>query len=233
MTRKEQLDLGLIEASNLAECLSVDFTALLSATCPRAVAPAWDKGITRKMRQFAEAVADVEGPKAYPQMAKSPSDIVRGAGAILAIMTTVEDLQTRIRLIEPFADDTHFGVREWAWMAIRPHLAAEVEKSVEFLEPWTASPSVNLRRFAIEATRPRGVWCAHIESLKQHPQLAIRLLEPLKADPTKYVQDSVSNWLNDAAKSQPEWVRNLCERWLNENGSKSTARIAKRAQRSL
>lgn len=143
---------------------------------------------------------------------------------------TLKDTLTYIR---PFAVDHHFGVREIAWMSIREDLSQNIEKSVELLVEWAKSEDENIRRFSVESIRPRGVWSKHIEILKQEPEKALPILNLLKSDPSKYVQDSVGNWLNDASKTKPDWVMNLCEEWEKDTDIKSTSRIIQKAKRTI
>ncbi|WP_144611817.1 DNA alkylation repair protein [Bacillus cereus] len=143
---------------------------------------------------------------------------------------TLKDTLTYIR---SFAADHHFGVREIAWMSIREDLSQNIEESVELLVEWAKSEDENIRRFSVESIRPRGVWSKHIEILKQEPEKALPILNLLKSDPSKYVQDSVGNWLNDASKTKPDWVMNLCEEWAKDTDIKSTSRIIKKAKRTI
>lgn len=236
----DALSHGTREAANLAEGLAVDFTVLMMHVHPEIdfadidLLTCCPPSITERMKRAGQILLKDFGLEHVQELIDHPSDTVRGWACYVIGLAPDVKLKQRLQLMLPLADDSHFGVREWAWMAVRSHIATDIETAIKLLTPWTKKSSPFLRRFATEATRPRGVWCTHIDRLKKEPEIALSLLEPLSADPEKYVQDSVSNWLNDAAKSQPEWVKELCKRWTAERpGDKATARIASRAQRSL
>jgi 3-methyladenine DNA glycosylase AlkC len=244
----------------LAEVLSIDFAVYLPIVEPRvsvedARACQEAGGITRKIAMAAQAIARIGDAGSAMRLAAHPTDLARGIAAYVigvdatSQLTSVRTEKARravvadaINAVRPLADDAHSGVREWAWMGVRGLIALDIAHSIEVLEPWTRDESANIRRFATEATRPRGVWCAHIAALRKDPALALALLEPLRADPTKYVQDSVANWLNDASKDDAAFVRGVAARWTKEAAkraktdperAKATARIVTRALRTV
>lgn len=233
------LERGEMATATLTEGLALDQTQLLRHVFPHLSAAtlaeadaAGQQGILKRMQGMGAALLDALGPAGVAACQAHGSDTVRG-WACFMIGAQAMPLPERLKAIAPLADDAHFGVREWAWMAVRPHLAAQLDEALALLRPWTAAPSEYLRRFACEALRPRGVWCAHIETLKREPERALPLLLPLRADVSRYVQDSVANWLNDAAKTRPDWVRSLCADWRKASPGPATARICQRALRSL
>lgn len=234
----QRLNRGEIETLTLAEGLAVNFATLLGEVEPAlkkqaASCFAEATGIVRRMMLAAQLLADYRGKTAAESLSKHPSDTVRGWAAFVIGGAPNLSLRDRLRKVKSLADDPHFGVREWAWLAVRSAIAVDVDEAVTLLRPWTNEASANLRRFAVEATRPRGVWCAHIEAFKQQPKKGLPLLEPLRDDPAIYVQNSVSNWLNDAGKTSPEFVVSLCRRWAKESETPATRRIVKRATRSF
>lgn len=248
--RKALIDQGIIETRNLAECLAVDQRVLAAQ-----VAKALDKalgqalldaaeachsqGISKKVATIGQALghwletapADLRA-HTREVLFSHPSDTVRGWAAfasawMLRDSNAANALQSQLR----FATDSHFGVREWAWLALRPHLLDDLEASITLLCRHAASEDPLVRRFSVEILRPRGVWCEHIARLKQEPEIAEPLLLPLLAEADKYPQDSVANWLNDASKTRPDWVRQLFERY--PPACKASTRIFSRATRSL
>ena len=236
----QALSLGQLASANLTECLALDQAQLARAAFPglpaavlKEVDAASRLGILKRMGRMGHVLLAALGANAIAACQAHPADTVRGWACFMIGAQPGLTLPARLAAMRPLADDPHFGVREWAWMALRPHLAAQLDAAIALLAPWTALPEANLRRFASEALRPRGVWCAHIAALKQAPQQALPILAPLRADPCRYVQDSVANWLNDAAKDQSAWVRQLCAQWQQESPTPATSRICQRALRNL
>ena len=234
--RLDALNSGRAASRTLAEALAVDQPALLLAVAPDldpellvAATAAGRLGILRRMWAMGELLARIDSAP----LTTHPSDTVRGWVCFAVAHRHESDPGVLLDQLHLFADDEHFAVREWAWMAARPSLVRDLDAGIALLIPWTTHASERIRRFASEALRPRGVWATHVEELKQEPHRGEPLLEPLRSDPSRYVQDSVANWINDAAKTCPDWATELCRRWQEESPTPATSRITKRALRSV
>ena len=173
------------------------------------------------------------GDDAWRLLSTHESDIVRAWTAILVGSKEDMTFARKLAWIKLFANDEHSGLREIAWLALRADVIRDPVSAIKCLVPWTGSRSERLRRYASEVTRPCGVWCSHIGLLKDQPELGLAILEPLLADDSRYVSNSVGNWLNDASKSRPEWVRATATRWLEKSASPHTKYIVKRALRTV
>ncbi|MDI9246441.1 HEAT repeat domain-containing protein [Marinobacter sp. CHS3-4] len=236
----ERLNSGEEESATLSESLAIDFSVLLGHVAPgipardqRRMTEARGLGITKRMDLVATILADSFGVGVAESLMNHSSDTVRGWAAFVIGKDQNSSLSRKLQAIQPLANDAHFGVREWAWLALRPTISAQLTQSLEALESWVSSPSENIRRFAIEATRPRGVWSKHIAELKESPCLAQVLLDGVMNDSSRYVQDSCGNWLNDAAKSNPQWVVSYCKAWKDKSPSAATSYITRKGLRNI
>lgn len=268
---RERLSNARESSRTLSELLAIDFAAYLRAIEPRlsldgAHAVQNAGGIIKKLIEASRVVCEEIGDAAIQTFAQHPTDLARGIAAYMmghSAMQQADLRQSKLGLSQSksglsharhaidrvlhdvwaLADDAHSGVREWAWMGIRPVLALDIKHTIRTFDPWIHHQSPNIRRFASEATRPRGVWCTHIALLRTDPSLGLPLLEPLRADTTKYVQDSVSNWLNDASKDDAIFVRGVAQRWTEQadaidtagdtSKAKSLRRVVTRALRTV
>ena len=227
-----QLEAGTIETANLTESLAINMARLLSAVAPSVPGSSLDLslGVVQRMAQAGALLRRHLTAPELTIIAAHTSDTVRGWAAFAVGQNSNRAPLERIDAIRPFATDSHFGVREWAWMAVRAIIVADPLGVIDRLTPWTQDSDPNVRRFASEATRPRGVWAASIKLLRKEPEHALPILEALRHDKARYVEDSVANWLNDAAKDRPDWVIALLDRWAKDGVA---SRLMKRAGRSL
>jgi len=244
------LNEGRLETITLVEWLAIDIRSLARSIIPQvglaskaaeiqsAAEHLASQGVERRSRGMGAALhrsleTHSRRREIFEALATHPSDMVRAwAGYIPAADITLT-LAQRLASVRRFAADSNMAVRECAWSSFRAFLVADLESGISLLRPWVADSDPNIRRCAVEATRPRGVWTAHITELREHPERALVLLEPVRSDESRYVQNAVANWLNDASKSRPAWVRGICARWKRESPTVQTASIVKRALRTL
>lgn len=239
---------GQIETVNLTEWLAVDHQKLIHATFEKIGVSkeqitliahkiqAQKKSTAMKSSQLVgETLHELysENQAIFNRLSTHPSDSIRCYAPYLISKNQGLSIAEKLNQSQRLIADNHFGVREVVWMALRPEIEQNLEEAIQLLSHWTKSENEYIRRFTTESTRPRGVWCKHIDALKNNPERALPILENLKSDPSKYVQDSVGNWLNDASKTKPDFVINLCETWKKESPTKETQKIIKRARRTI
>ena len=244
------LNEGREETVTLVEWLAIDMATLMGNVAPQvglaersaelvlSAQALGGQGITKRMRAMGQALhgAMAEHPAGnsiFESLATHASDMARAWAAYAVTADPGVELGERLTIARRFATDRSHAVRECAWDSYRQHVAADLETGIALLRPWVAERDANIRRCAVESARPMGVWTAHVPALKTEPALGLPLLEPVRSDPSRYVQNAVANWLNDASKTQPDWVLETTERWLAESQSRETQWIVNRARRTL
>jgi 3-methyladenine DNA glycosylase AlkC len=118
-----------------------------------------------------------------------------------------------------------------AEFAIRPFIEKYPQQTFQQLQQWATSDNEHLRRLASEGSRPKLPWANQLTELIRNPAPNIIILELLKKDPSKYVQKSVANHLNDISKDHPDLILEIASSWQDNNPN--TNWIIKHACRTL
>jgi 3-methyladenine DNA glycosylase AlkC len=242
-----QLADGTTESVNLMEWLAADMPALARKLAAEVAIPDLSRaliaaagamsgvGVTERLKIAGHALAGHASPGSgpYEMLSRHKSDLVRQWVCYAANDSSlIIPLDRRLEATLRFAADGNMSVREAAWMAFRPHLARQINVALPLVALLASDADPNVRRFAVEVTRPRSVWGCHLQALKHRPGRALGLLEQVRDDPSRYVQLAVGNWLNDASKSRPDWVLELSERW-SRSASAHTKFILRRGLRTI
>ncbi len=244
------LNKGEIETANLTEWLVINHVKLVQHQFPLLGLDAMTKVVIDKLyslkkpstmnfiKCIGESLKDycISNETCRPMFEgiyQHKADTIRSYACYVLSSCGSLNIFEKLKIADTLISDHHFGVREVIWMALRPEIEENLDTVLPKLIELAKSDDENKRRFATEVIRPRGVWCKHIEILKEKPEIAKSLLDVLMDDSSKYVQDSISNWLNDASKTRPDFVIEYCDQWLQKSNTKATQRIVKRARRTI
>jgi len=97
--------------------------------------------------------------------------------------------------------------------AIRPFLESFTDKALQQMLIWSTNENKHVRRLASEGVRPRLPWAKKLQIFVDNPKLITPILENLKDDSSKYVQNSVANCLNDILKDNEDFTKIIIESW--------------------
>lgn len=100
--------------------------------------------------------------------------------------------------------------------AIRPYIESRPERTSAVMLEWAASDNVHVRRLASEGLRPRLPWAKRLTLFIDEPAPVFAVLERLKDDPSRFVQKSVANNLNDYLKDNRPAAMNLLAGWAED-----------------
>lgn len=117
--------------------------------------------------------------------------------------------------------------------AIRPFIVNDQIKTLKQIKKWSKNANKHVRRLSSEGVRPRLPWATKLSDFIENPKPILPILNNLKQDPSKYVQKSVANCLNDIFKDNPTAGKELVEIWLSKKYTKETKWILKHSIRNL
>ena len=97
--------------------------------------------------------------------------------------------------------------------AIRPFLEQDFDRTFKAMKIWSKSENKHIRRLSCEGLRPRLPWAKKLQICIDQPELLLPILNQLKNDSSKYVQNSVANCVNDILKDNFEIGQSLIKDW--------------------
>ena len=189
-----------------------------------AVAGLDGRGLLERLDWLADCL-EAQLPRDFPAMAEAleaamppPLDpsrtdddfgrFIHALPGILAVRHGLEDHRERA------LDLLHAATRRFSMeFYIRPFLNRWPDETLARLDRWVADDNYHVRRLVSEGTRPRLPWA---RAITLPPDVPLRFLDALHADPTRYVTRSVANHMNDLSKVIPDRVLTQLRNWQAE-----------------
>jgi hypothetical protein len=166
----ERLNCGQIETANLVEWLAIDQRLLLENLLKECYRTPYLEPILSNIevlkKQTVNTINETIGTGLLEQsfinddteilsiIAAHKSDVIRCWATFTIGNNHAFDTAEKLKLIQPFSADKHFGVREVSWLAVRPTIAKNLIQSIGILSTWTHHNDENV-------TSERSLVCAY------------------------------------------------------------------------
>lgn len=217
----------LFNADSIGD-LAQDFAVLPGFDVERFTAETLGGLATRGLLERLDWIADcieTQLPCAFPAMkealeaampppldpAKTDNDFGRFIHAVPGILAVRHGLEDHR---EAALDLLHAATKRFSMeFYIRPFLNRWPDQTLARLDQWSEDDNYHVRRLVSEGTRPRLPWARNIDIA---PDVPLRFLDRLHADPTRYVTRSVANHVNDLSKVMPDEVVKRLRDWHAE-----------------
>ena len=117
--------------------------------------------------------------------------------------------------IQAIEEVTKRGTGEFA---IRPFIRQNPQRLLKVMHCWSKDDNYHLRRLSSEGLRPLLPWSQKLKLFIEDPTPVRPILENLKNDPSKYVQTSVANHINDYLKVNHDYGMMIIRDWSKKPG---------------
>lgn len=184
-------------------------------------------------KDLAEAADEVFASASPSEAREMPAALLssevaqaRCIGTFLLGRLAAQDAEALRMLKETVSADSDWRVQEILAKAFDRYCADRgYENALPVIREWLSDPSATVRRAVTEGLR---IWTGR-PYFRDHPEVAIALLEQFRNDDSEYLRKSAGNALRDISKKHPEPVRRAVATWnLDERGTRQTFKLATR-----
>ncbi len=192
--------------------------------------PLLDQGrlLTRKVAELAD------GQKLVDALLKSEVDRLQALAVTVYEAHHADEMDLMIKFLYRSGAMPGTWTQETSQSVLKDVIHKHgLEKVLNKVYRWATNNDPAVRRMLIEAIRPRGVWCKHIDELKRDPAILKEILEQVLDDPSEYVRKAAANNLNDISKDNPTIVCQWVKEWSKGAISPEREWVIQRGLRTL
>ncbi|MDR2924397.1 MAG: DNA alkylation repair protein [Azoarcus sp.] len=201
------------------------------SACIELFAQAFERGLPGAYAQHIRALVPLLGPALQTETGMFKEGWWLFPVARYVERHATEDFAASVAFIRELTQ------RHTGEFAVRPLLAAFPKEMMAVMRGWSVDGSVHVRRLSSEGMRIRLPWAKKLSVALERFDDFKTVLGNLKDDPSRFVQKSVGNNLNDLYKEAPDKAEEIIQEWekagMLSDAAKWIVKHGRRNQRAI